>query len=531
MNRYILEILHVLFKHKRIVLATFLVIFGAVAAGLAFRPSVYRAPGRIMITGQRAYFRLSTAEGRQGGSATDILRDINTEIENIKSTDFLAKIVKGLPFSLIGPTADDTTQGEEPGILSRSITTLKYAVSMLVSIPNRVSKTLRAMLSPLPSDSPQVAQGSLSPEVRQGIAVLRAALEVTAVPNSMLVEIAYTDPDPKRAAVIVNSILENYPHHQASLHQDPIALAFYDKQKQQLSQAILELQEKMKKFEERENAVSLTNQKEQVLDLLEKTKDRLKSTDVDIDQAIGKIAKIEQELPKQAATVIQAQELANPESKLLQERFTTLEIEKNELLQKYTEKDRRVQDKNAEILATQEKLTASTGKNKVVIGERIGLNPVREDMLKELADQKIKLGQLYPKQDILRRQVDELHSELETLNAKSYEHERMEEELKDMKDHFELYSKKAEEARISGAMDQEDLVNVKITDRAQVPSAPLPSNAAILLALAAIIGFGGGVGGVLALEYVRPTFHSELDVERHLQLPVLALIPDLREEA
>jgi capsular polysaccharide biosynthesis protein len=40
-----------------------------------------------------------------------------------------------------------------------------------------------------------------------------------------------------------------------------------------------------------------------------------------------------------------------------------------------------------------------------------------------------------------------------------------------------------------------------------------------------------GVGGVLTLEYVRPTFHSELDVERHLQLPVLALIPDLREEA
>jgi capsular polysaccharide biosynthesis protein len=107
----------------------------------------------------------------------------------------------------------------------------------------------------------------------------------------------------------------------------------------------------------------------------------------------------------------------------------------------------------------------------------------------------------------------------------------MEESLKNKKELSALYSKKAEEARISGAMDQEDLVNVKVTDRAQVPLAPLASSAALLLTLAAIVGVGASVGGVLTLEYVRPTFHSELDVERHLQLPVLALIPDLREEA
>jgi capsular polysaccharide biosynthesis protein len=72
---------------------------------------------------------------------------------------------------------------------------------------------------------------------------------------------------------------------------------------------------------------------------------------------------------------------------------------------------------------------------------------------------------------------------------------------------------------------------VKITDRALVPMAPVGGNAAILLLLAAIVGIGSGVGGVLTLEYIRPTFHSEIDVERQLQLPVLALIPDLREEA
>jgi uncharacterized protein involved in exopolysaccharide biosynthesis len=393
-----------------------------------------------------------------------------------------------------------------------------------------VSKMAFSPFASESSDSSQTAQEELSPELRREIAALRSGLNVTAVPNSTLVEISFTDKDPKKAAAVVNAILDIYPKHQASLQQDPIALTFYDKQKQQLEEQIAALLVEMKDFEERENAVAISEQKEQVLGLLDKVKDRLKGADLDIEQGLGKIAKLEREIPKQPEIVVQSQERVDPEGRLLQERLTTLELEKNGLLQRYTEKDRRVQDKEAEIALVREKL-ASAGQGKIVVGEKLGPNPVRQDMLREWSNQTIKLGQIYPKRETLARQVVELHKELEEVNAKSYKHAALEELLKNKKELYALYSKKAEEARIAGVMDQENLVNVKVTDRAQIPSAPLPSNATILLLLAAIVGAGAGVGGVLALEYVRPTFHSELDVERHLQLPVLALIPDLRKEA
>jgi capsular polysaccharide biosynthesis protein len=44
------------------------------------------------------------------------------------------------------------------------------------------------------------------------------------------------------------------------------------------------------------------------------------------------------------------------------------------------------------------------------------------------------------------------------------------------------------------------------------------------------VGAGAGLGGALALEFLHPTFHSALDVERQLEIPVLALIPDLRAQ-
>ncbi|MGE0681052.1 MAG: GumC family protein [Candidatus Binatia bacterium] len=529
MNYVILELLHVLFKHKILIVGIFVAIFGSVAVGLLFRSDFYRAPGRLMITGQRAYFRLSPTDTRQGG--TPDLRDINTEIENMKSANFLKKVVKTLPFSLNGAkTTTVATSQEEQGSLARVISFVKGTVSSIATFPARMSAVVFSPFASESSDSSQTAQEGLSPELRRELAALRAGLNVTAVPNSTLVEVSFTHKDPKKAAAIVNAILDVYPKHQASLQQDPIALAFYDKQKQQLEEQIAALLVQRKDFEERENAVDLREQKQQVLRLIDKVKDRLKGADLDIEQGLGKIAKLKQEIPKQPETVVQAQERADPERKLLQERLTTLELEKNELLQRYTDKDRRVQEKEAEMLAVKAKL-ASPEREKIVVGERLGPNPVRQDMVREWSNQTIKLGQIYPKRDTLARQVTELYNELEELNAKSYKYESMEESLKNMKERYALYSKKAEEARIANAMDQEDLVNVRITDRAQVPLVPIPSNATILLILAAIVGASAGVGGVLALEYVRPTFHSELDVERHLQLPVLALIPDLREEA
>lgn len=535
MNHLILEILHVLFKHKWVIVGAFAVIFGAVVLGLSLRPDTYRTPGRIMITGQRSYFRLTAGESRLPPLDPDI-RDINTEIETIKSTAFLNKVASSLPFSLIneGESSNLNKQEEgDQGVLSRVVEFLRNSAKTTIAFPSTISKAITSIfVSEDESANEADKDGTVDTALRPNpaLSILRSGLSVTAVPNSTLVEVAFTDKDPKRATAIVNAILEAYPLHQASLYQDPIALAFYNKQGEQLGQEITALETELRDFESRENLVALNDQKNQILELLEKIKDRLKGADLDIDQGYGKIAELEKQIPLQPITIIQGQDTIDTHTRLLQERLTTLEIEKNELLQKYTEKDRRVQDKDTEMMAISEKL-ASSPRTKIIEKERVALNPIRQDMLRELSEQRVKLGQLRPKRETLARQVGELNAELNALNSKSYELNRRQEILKNKKDVYAMYSKKAEEARIAGAMDRDNLVNVKVTDRAQIPREPVPSNATVLLALAAIVSLSAGVSGALAIEYARPTFHSEIDVERHLQLQVLALIPDLREEA
>jgi uncharacterized protein involved in exopolysaccharide biosynthesis len=525
MNRVLLEILHILFKHKTLVFASFAVIFLSVAVGLLLQPSEYRASGHLMLTGQRAYFRLAPEESRTPPLEPD-LRDISTEMENLRGNAFLTKVADALPFSLAEEIGVNGST-ENPGYLTRAFSVVSKGVRRVASIPRRLRRALSSAL--VGENTATDTNGAMAPPPNPSLPFLRAGLEVVPVPNSFLVEVAYTHRDPQRATKVVNTVLDLYPAHQASLYQDPASLAFYDKQTQLLAEEIVEIENKIRTFQAQERIVSLPEQRTILFALIDKVQDRLKGADLDIDQGKGKIAEIERQLAREPEQMmVVSQDTVDPETRQIHEKLVQLEIDKNELLQKYTEQDRRVQDRMREIAALKERLATAATK-KVVVSERLGLNAVRQGLLRELTDQKVKLGQIYAKRETLARQLEELQAEVMTLSTKGLDFQHLQEILANKKEQYLLYSKKAEEARIAAALDREQLVNVKVVDPAQVPLIPVATGAALALALATFVGIGTGVGGALALEYLRPTFHSAVDVERHLELPVLALIPDLRE--
>ena len=127
-------------------------------------------------------------------------------------------------------------------------------------------------------------------------------------------------------------------------------------------------------------------------------------------------------------------------------------------------------------------------------------------------------------------QIKQLNEELDRLTVKGNQLTGLQELAETKKEQLALYTKKAEEARIADAMDKEKLINVKAVNHAFPPALPLPTKSPLLIVLAMFVGASVGVGGALVLEFLNPTFHSSVDVERRLGLPVLALIPDLNTQ-
>ena len=68
--------------------------------------------------------------------------------------------------------------------------------------------------------------------------------------------------------------------------------------------------------------------------------------------------------------------------------------------------------------------------------------------------------------------------------------------------------------------------NIRILEKAFLPSAPMPPNKRRNIILAVVMGLMIGVGLSFLLENIDRTLHSDEDTEKYLNLPVLSMIPE-----
>jgi len=81
---------------------------------------------------------------------------------------------------------------------------------------------------------------------------------------------------------------------------------------------------------------------------------------------------------------------------------------------------------------------------------------------------------------------------------------------------------KYQEARINEVME---LGDIRIIDKALAPDVPIKPNQKLNLAIGGVLGVMLGVMLVFFMEYLDNTIKTADDIERHLGLPVLGLIP------
>jgi uncharacterized protein involved in exopolysaccharide biosynthesis len=107
---------------------------------------------------------------------------------------------------------------------------------------------------------------------------------------------------------------------------------------------------------------------------------------------------------------------------------------------------------------------------------------------------------------------------------KGFEYDRLLRDVNTKKESLDLYKKKAEEARISDAMDERKFSNAYILERA-TPPLPRAGFSFITLLLVGLIGAAGAaVGAAFILEFFNSTVRNESDIEDLIGLPVLAAI-------
>jgi uncharacterized protein involved in exopolysaccharide biosynthesis len=200
-------------------------------------------------------------------------------------------------------------------------------------------------------------------------------------------------------------------------------------------------------------------------------------------------------------------------------------LDRDSLLQRYTSTDRLVMDKEKEIEELKERLKSVEATK--IGSESISLNDVQRRILNELLAAKVQLRSLTEKKDTLKRQVAEYSTTTAAKRQKSFEYERLLQDVIANKNALALYRQKAEEARISNAMDERKFSNAVILEKATPPLQRAGVSGLspwILIPGILMLSMGVAIGTAFLIDFLDRTLKDEADIEGQTGLPVLATI-------
>jgi succinoglycan biosynthesis transport protein ExoP len=466
------RILYVLFKHKLMICAIFILLIAPMFVYLLFRSTYYLAAVKVLINPSREFLNLSPT-GAQ--STVSLLAPsgemINTEIQIIKSPELAERLA-----------AD-------------------------ISFPDDMNGKNRSEM-----------------EVRRDGRRLRGLITATPVRGANLIQISVTTfHKPEWAVSVVNRAAELYLEQQIKVRKTQGIGEFYDEQEKKLRAQLLNAEEALKAFQQKEKIIDAPEEVKADLTALASFERNLKETDSSIRETEQRIATLDDQLKQQKTTISSNQNImVNPVYQQIRTRLTQLELDRDSLLQRYTADDRLVKDKETEINELKKRL--ETVKETSVGSENISINDVHRRILNELLQARVQLRALNEKKTNLTRQVESYSSTAAEKKSKGFEYDRLLREVTGKKENLDLYKKRAEEARISDAMDERKFSNAYILERASLPLPEANYSALLLMMVAMVLSMGIAVAAAFGLEYLNKTLRNEDDIEEQIGLPVLATI-------
>jgi polysaccharide chain length determinant protein (PEP-CTERM system associated) len=463
------DILHVVFKHKKQILFLFLVTVIAVAVGTIAAKPTYEAEAKILVKIGR-----ENLYAPPNSATSQIIKpnredQINSELELLKSRSLAESVVKFLGAGTLYKNLDDTD----------------------------VVKNFQKSFS---------AEG---------------------VEKSNIISIRFKHENPKLAATIVNTLVDAYLEKHLLIHKNSQSYNFFEEQSKILRSKLEQAEEALRKFKKQHGVTDIGEEQKLLLKQIGDLRIELNRTSSQEAETKNRILQISAQLAKTPETITQGKVVDYNSGLIsnLEARLVELQLKEEDLLIKYTPQSRLVKNIEEEIQIVREKLVEQ--ENKQYGKSSIGLNPTYQRLKEELFRNQAEHKALAAKKEIQNVQIADYQSKLEKLNQIEMKINQLQQMVDVNRQSYRFYMNKFEESRISDAMDNKKITNVSLIEAASPPLYPVSPKVLLNIFIGILLGGFGGIGLGFFTEFMDDSLEKPEDVEKVLQLPVLASIPEI----
>jgi len=326
-------------------------------------------------------------------------------------------------------------------------------------------------------------------------------LSVKRVPNSRLIDVSFTAQDPRLAALVVNTHLQNFIEQNFRSKYDATTQA-----SNWLSAELEELRMKVEKSEDERLAYERKNQIWQVDAKQDITTQKLAEISNAVTTAQTQLAT--KQALYQMATSGNVDALpairTNPQVQNLIQQRADMAEKYAEALNQYGPNFPKVQRLADEQRAVEQNLAKA---------RKEAIESIKEDYQTE--------------QDhvaLLQEELEKQKAEANQMAEKLVNYHMLEHDADANKELYDGLLQKLKEADIAAGLRSS---NIRIVDPALTPTSPAGPQRTRNIALAFVVGLVGGIGMAVFREYLDNTVKSPDDIETLTGLPSLAVVPSL----
>jgi len=152
---------------------------------------------------------------------------------------------------------------------------------------------------------------------------------------------------------------------------------------------------------------------------------------------------------------------------------------------------------------------------------------LREEIVKEISNFKAEQSVLLAREKVIKKTIADLEKNALETGRKEFKQDILKRNVEMNEKLYNTILSRIKESNVTGKID---MSNIRIVEMATLPRNPVGPNKLRNIFLAVMIGFIFSITGILLWDYFDKSIYTGEDVEKYLELPVLAVIPYAERE-
>lgn len=349
------------------------------------------------------------------------------------------------------------------------------------------------------------------------IRAIEQNLKIETAPDTPIVRIGFSHKDPQAAALILNTLLEEYLIYRRTVLVDPSAPAL-EQQRQLFETRLADADAAYEEFLTSNRIGDFVAEKASLSQLQAQIEQQKYQTDAQLQDRIGRLASLNAQLGQVSREVGIYRDISSAPG----EKLVGLKVQREELLSRYRADARPVQELDAQIAQLEAGMAA--GRTLGEGAKRIGVNPVFQTLQTEKIQLTSEVGALRRSQAELADQINRLTERRLKLMALEPRFQELSLNRDVLQTNVREFTVKEEQNRAAQEIAARSNDNIRIVQRAIPPIKGKSLRKPVVVLAFLFAGFTAICAGLLAM-FLRPGLPTPQSASRTLDLPVLGAAP------